>query len=231
MPNKVKLVVTIVSIVCAICVMALGIYAVLLSFEDGVTNTAKLTMVQVDGTLYCSRYGAGRSDYRNELFYDKENGVYQQTVDKVLEDTDFANYSSTIEYVFYFERDQISESDTWINLENVSISDPTYLSATYKYAYSETEPDWESASPITGTIIASREHPYVWVRACLSVKEYLAEETAVIHNVVWNFELGFYGNMQTKQTIKGQVGTTCFGFKGCRNLLGVYKTKNKRRNL
>ena len=193
---KTKFGLTIVSMICTLCILLLGIWVVVQQSKGGVVNNAKLLMDNVEGTLTCSRYGAGDEDFESVVIYSQASGLHEDRVEQIFESTNFAKDSTEIVYLLYFEFDQTRETETWINLEDVSLDNSWSFGASYKFSLTKDEPeDWSKAENISGTIPIGQDNPYVWIRISLS---YLEKPTiGAVESASWGYKLHFYGNMKT----------------------------------
>ena len=193
---KTKFGLTVVSMICTLCILLLGIWVVVQQSKGGVVNSAKLLMENVEGTLICSRYGAGEQDYEDVIIYSQASGLHEDRVEEIFESTNFAKDSHEIVYVLYFKFDQTCETETWINLEDVSLDNTDSFGASYKFSLSETEPeDWSKAQNISGTIPVGQDNPYLWIRISLN---YLEQPVlGAVERASWGFKLQFFGNMRT----------------------------------
>lgn len=182
--------------ICTICILLIGIWVVVQQARGGVVNNAELIMQNIEGTLICSRYGAGTEDYHRVVLYTEEMGLDTKKANEVLESTNFAQNSQEIVYLLYFELDQTCETETWINLEDVTLDNAEEFFASYKFSQTKAEPeDWSGAENISGTIVVNQDKPYLWVRISLGYTA--TQDTSVKGTATWKYKLQFFGNMRS----------------------------------
>ena len=196
MSLKTKLTLTVVSMICTICILLVGVWAVVEQSKGGVINSAELVMRNIEGTLVCSRYGAGEEDFEDVLLYTEDMGLDEKKTSTVFGSTDFAKESFEIVYLLYFELDQTCMTETWINLENVTLDNTNSYHASYKFVQSKEEPtDWTMAENIKGTIAVTHDRPYLWMRISLSYVD--NPNATALERASWGYKLQFYGNMHS----------------------------------
>ena len=182
--------------ICTICILLIGIWAVVEQSRGGVVNNAELVMQNIEGTLICSRYGAGTEDYDRVVLYTEDTGLDSKKASEVLGSTNFAKESDEIVYILFFELDQTCETETWINLEDVTLDNTETFYPSYKFSQTKEEPeDWSKAENISRTIAVTHDKPYLWIRISLSYIR--QQDTSAYETATWKYKLQFFGNMRS----------------------------------
>lgn len=168
---KKKLISSIISVLCCLVVMAVGVYAsTSKTYQLAISNDIDVKIVAVDGTLYARRIGGvwatpteSESAYGNaitnaedfadedkverlKMIYDKNMNIDTEAMQSLCRKIDINVYSNEIEYVFKYVIDNGSLFITKLSIINGADGDITPNSfakgeCSYKYAYGETEPD------------------------------------------------------------------------------------------
>ena len=195
MTLQTKFVLTVISMVLCICILVTGVYASSLGYDIGISNFVTIREASIQGELYGERYGAGSYDIfgsEKGLLYSTANGINSENMTRFTQDVSFAPGSASMEYLFLFIRPTSATSDTWVYLEDVSLSENDFLNASYKYGYGATEPSWNRAEKIDKVMQVTSKTPYLWIRIQLTVRQNSSVPT-VMQNVIWTFNLRFEG--------------------------------------
>ena len=230
--NTTKLVATIVSMVSALCLLAVGVFATLTNFQVAIANQLNLKFDAVEGTLYATRLGdvAGTDRTTSKVLsesttatdwlkvYDgtTTEGVQNDALTSIQEKVDFisndaikakVNAGSTsiaITYYFYYTlpTDAVANS---ITLTAPAVAD-TNVAVTYSYvkATSSTLPDLTSGTAMTdGAVVTVSGGEHLFIKAEAKVD---LSKSVKIENADWSFILNF--GIATTQSTSSRIKVT-----------------------
>ena len=215
--TKTKLVATIVSMVSALCLLAVGVFATLTNFQVAIANQLNLKFDAVEGTLYATRVGdvAGTDRTTSKVLsesttatdwlkvYDgtTTEGVQNDTLTSIQEKVDFISNdkikekvnaggtSIAITYYFYYTLPTDAVANN-ITLTAPAVSDSN-VAITYAYvkATSATLPAFTDATTIAdGAAVTVSGGEHLFIKAEAKVD---LSKSVKIENADWQFTLNF----------------------------------------
>ena len=191
---RVKVITTIIAMVCSLSVSATGIAVILLDVPISVENSKLIAISDVRGDLYGERYGANGQDLVLQHLFKNGSGVQESEMNYFCQDVSFSNGSKQIEYVFKFILAKDAESGVFVELTDGGLTNTAIYEAKYSYGYGKERPDWakEGANlePKTKYVV-DNEHAIIWLRATLSLKPDRYERLDT--SAVWSFSFTFTG--------------------------------------
>lgn len=175
---KKKLISSVVSVLCCLVVMMVGVYASTSNaYQIAIANDIDVKIIAVDGTLFARRRGGvwatpeeNESAYGNAIteaddftdlsdpegfkkIYDKEYNIHEEAMTSLCQKIDINVYNNEIEYVFKYVIEEGSLFSTIVRIVNGPEStikpggqDADRIECSYKYAFSTTEPDWNTVT-------------------------------------------------------------------------------------
>ena len=197
-----KIVVSIMSILGCLSVMATGVYAILYTNNFRLQNNSTLAVSDIEGELYGYRYGAGFFDITDKLLYKDGKVVNENDLKTYISNVSFGTTEHCMEYILHFVVDKDATAGTWIELTNHSLSENSQLTDRYQFCLKETEPtteEWEDAKDIDGTIMADMNTRHVWLRACLKkmkkseIEKIVQSGRELVTYAQWTFTFSFTG--------------------------------------
>ena len=215
--TKTKLVATIVSMVSALCLLAVGVFATLTNFQVAIANQLNLKFDAVEGTLYATRLGdvAGTDRTTSKVLsesttttdwlkvYDgtTAEGVQDDAIASIQEKVDFISNdkikekvnagttSIAITYYFYYTLPADAVANN-ITLTAPAVAD-TNVAITYSYvkATSANLPAFTDATTITdGAVVTVSGGEHLFIKAEAKVD---LSKSVKIENADWQFTLNF----------------------------------------
>ena len=230
--TKTKLIATIISMVCALSLIAVGVMASLTNFQVAIANQLNLKFDAVGGTLYATRLGdvAGTDRTTSKVLsesttatdwlkvYDgtTTEGVQNDALTSIQEKVDFISHdaikakvnagstSIAITYYFYYTlpADAVANS---ITLTAPTVAD-TNVAVTYSYvkATSSTLPDFTSGTALTnGETVQVAGGEHLFIKAEAKVD---LTKSVKIENADWSFTLNF--GIATTQSTSSRIKVT-----------------------
>ncbi|MGN1259164.1 MAG: hypothetical protein ACI4T8_02925 [Christensenellales bacterium] len=197
-----KIVVSIMSILGCLSVMATGVYAILYTNNYRLQNNSTLAMTDVCGKLYGYRYGAGFYDITDSLLYVDGKVADEQKLQDYISNVNFGTTDHCMEYILHFVVDEGASAGTWIELTNHQLTENSRLTDRYQFIMQETEPtleEWEKAQDIDGTLMVDLNNRHIWLRALLKeMKKSEVEKIAqtgreLVSYAQWTFTFSFTG--------------------------------------
>ncbi len=230
--NTTKLVATIVSMVSALCLLAVGVFATLTNFQVAIANQLNLKFDAVEGTLYATRVGdvAGTDRTTSKVLSESTTAtdwlkVYDGTTtegvqndaltsiqekvdfisnDKIKEKVNAGTTSIAITYYFYYTLPADGVANN-ITLTAPAVADPN-VAITYSYvkATSSTLPDFTSGTAMTdGAVVTVNAGEHVYIKAEARVD---LSKSVKIENTDWSFTLNF--GIATTQSTSSRIKVT-----------------------
>ena len=215
--TKTKLVATIVSMVSALCLLAVGVFATLTNFQVAIANQLNLKFDAVEGTLYATRLGdvAGTDRTTSKVLsesttatdwlkvYDgtTTEGVQNDALTSIQEKVDFISNdaikakvnagttSIAITYYFYYTLPTNAVSNDVV-LTAPAVADSN-VAVTYSYVKGTgaTLPDFTSGTALTnGETVQVAGGEHLFIKAEAKVD---LSKSVKIENADWNFTLNF----------------------------------------
>ncbi len=211
-----KIILSLIAMVSAVAVIAVGAYASLETFSVGIKNEMSINVQNVNGVLLASRSGGvlAETNANGEIVYSSSSSTAAPTItDLVLydyarggetEDKDqfvstkvnlSKDYSSIV-YLFEYTQNADATSATNIYFDSsatTSLSGKSYadsLSVSYLYYYGSAEPtDWSAAGKVLkqGYIQVSSSEPHIFIR--LELKLDTTSKSVDIGDFKWSFSL------------------------------------------
>ena len=214
---KTKLIATIISIVSALCLLAVGVFATLTNFQVAIANQLSLKFDAVEGTLYATRLGdvAGTDRTTSKVLsesttatdwlkvYDgtTTEGVQNDALTSIQEKVDFISNdaikakvnagttSIAITYYFYYTLPTNAVSNDVV-LTAPAVADGN-VAVTYSYVKGTgaTLPDFTSGTVLTnGETVQVAGGEHLFIKAEAKVD---LSKSVKIENANWNFTLNF----------------------------------------
>ncbi len=230
--TKTKLVATIISMVCALSLIAVGVMASLTNFQVAIANQLNLKFDAVEGTLYATRVGdvAGTDRTTSKVLsesttatdwlkvYDgtTTEGVQNDALTSIQEKVDFISNdaikakvnagttSIAITYYFYYTLPADAVSNDVV-LTAPAVAD-TNVAVTYSYvkATSSTLPDFTSGTALTnGETVQVAGGEHLFIKAEARVD---LTKSVKIENADWSFTLNF--GVATTQLASSRIKVT-----------------------
>ncbi len=215
--TKTKLIATIISMVCAISLLAVGVMASLTNFQVAIANQLNLKFDAVEGTLYATRLGdvAGTDRTTSKVLsesttatdwlkvYDgtTTEGVQNDALTSIQEKVDFISNdaikakvnagttSIAITYYFYYTLPTNAVSNDVV-LTAPAVADSN-VAITYSYVKGTgaTLPDFTSGTALTnGETVQVAGGEHLFIKAEAKVD---LSKSVKIENANWNFTLNF----------------------------------------
>ncbi len=215
--TKTKLIATIISVVCAISLLAVGVMASLTNFQVAIANQLNLKFDTVEGTLYATRVGdvAGIDRTTSKVLsesttatdwlkvYDgtTTEGVQNDALTSIQEKVDFISNdaikakvnagttSIAITYYFYYTLPTNAVSNDVV-LTAPAVADGN-VAVTYSYVKGTgaTLPDFTSGTVLTnGETVQVAGGEHLFIKAEAKVD---LSKSVKIENANWNFTLNF----------------------------------------
>ncbi len=228
--TKTKLIATIISMVCALCLLAVGVFATLTNFRVAIANQLSVKFDAVEGQLFATRMGdvAGTDRTTSKVLsestnatswlsvYNGASGVNQANLDSIQEKINFVSNDKieeivnggrtyvAITYYFYYVLPENSTSNT-VTLTAPAVAN-TNIAITYSYvkATSSTLPDFTSGTALTNgerVQVAGGEHLFIKAEAKVDLSK-----SVKIEAVDWNFTLNF--DVTTTQPASSRIKVT-----------------------
>ena len=214
---KTKLIATIISMVCALSLLAVGVMASLTNFQVEIANQLNLKFDAVEGTLYATRLGdvAGTDRTTSAVISESTTAtdwlkVYDGTTtegiqadaltsiqqkvdfisnDKIKEKVNAGSSQIAITYYFYYTL----PTDAVAN--NITLTAPASADSNLAISYSyvkgtgATLPDFTGATAMTdGAVVTVNAGEHVYIKAEATVD---LTKSVKIENADWNFTLAF----------------------------------------
>ena len=228
--TKTKLIATIISMVCALCLLAVGVFATLTNFRVAIANQLSVKFDAVEGQLFATRMGdvAGTDRTTSKVLsestnatswlgvYNGASGVNQANLDSIQEKINFVSNDKikeivnggrtyvAITYYFYYVLPENSASNT-VTLTAPAVAN-TNIAITYSYvkATSSTLPDFTSGTALTNgqrVQVDGGEHLFIKAEAKVDLSK-----SVKIEVVDWNFTLNF--DVTTTQPASSRIKVT-----------------------
>ena len=215
--TKTKLVATIVSMVSALCLLAVGVFATLTNFQVAIANQLNLKFDAVEGTLYATRLGdvAGTDRTTSKVLSESTTAtdwlkVYDGTTtegvqndaltsiqekvdfisnDKIKEKVNAGGTSIVITYYFYYTLPENAVANNVV-LTAPAVSDSNVVvSYSYIKATSSAMPAFTDATTITdGAVVTVSGGEHLFIKAEAKVD---LSKSVKIENADWSFTLAF----------------------------------------
>ncbi len=215
--NTTKLVTTIVSMVSALCLLAVGVFATLTNFQVAIANQLNLKFDAVEGTLYATRVGdvAGTDRTTSKVLsesttatdwlkvYDgtTTKGVQNDALTSIQEKVDFISNDKikeivnggrtyvAITYYFYYVLPEGSTSNN-VTLTAPAVTDKNVVvSYSYTKATNATLPTFDSVTSLTdGGSVTVNGGEHLFIKAEAKVD---LSKSVKIETVDWNYTLNF----------------------------------------
>ena len=230
--TKTKLIATIISMVCALSLIAVGVMASLTNFQVEIANQLNLKFDAVGGTLYATRVGdvAGTDRTTSKVLsesttatdwlkvYDgtTTEGVQNDALTSIQEKVDFVSNDKikeivnggrtyvAITYYFYYVLPENAVANS-ITLTAPAVAD-TNVAVTYSYvkATSSTLPDFTSGTALTnGETVQVAGGEHLFIKAEARVD---LTKSVKIENADWSFTLNF--GVATTQSTSSRIKVT-----------------------
>ncbi len=227
---KTKLIATIISIVSALCLLAVGVFATLTNFQVAIANQLSLKFDAVEGTLYATRLGdvAGTDRTTSKVLSESSTatdwlkvydgttteGVQNDALTSIQEKVDFISNdaikakvnagttSIAITYYFYYTLPTNAVSNDVV-LTAPAVADGN-VAVTYSYVKGTgaTLPDFTSGTVLTnGETVQVAGGEHLFIKAEAKVD---LSKSVKIENANWNFTLNF---RISQYTLKGNMLT------------------------
>ena len=214
---KTKLIATIISIVSALCLLAVGVFATLTNFQVAIANQLNLKFDAVEGTLYATRVGdvAGTDRTTSKVLSESSTAtdwlkVYDGTTtegvqsdaltsiqekvdfisnDKIKEKVNAGSTSIAITYYFYYTLPENAVANNVV-LTAPAVSDSNVVvSYSYIKATSSAMPAFTDATTITdGAVVTVSGGEHLFIKAEAKVD---LSKSVKIENADWSFTLAF----------------------------------------
>lgn len=216
---RVRLMVTVISLLSCIAVMSVGVYAASRTFSAQISNKVNVDIAQVDGELYARRFGnviygtESKKDGEDATIdyiklYDHINGENAANKEEIQKQVNFNTSTASINseefieinYVFKFVIDAGTPYNVKLTLTdssstpNAKAKDNVFL--TYKYIFSQDEPeDWSVAGDTltsgTGVVATSSDvaKHCIYILAQLKVSTIEKYSLGVTEEYIWAFNL------------------------------------------
>ncbi len=215
--TKTKLVATIVSMVSALCLLAVGVFATLTNFQVAIANQLNLKFDAVEGTLYATRVGdvAGTDRTTSKVLSESSTatdwlkvydgttteGVQNDALTSIQEKVDFISndaikakvnagtISIAITYYFYYTLPADAVANN-ITLTAPAVSDSNVVvSYSYIKTTSSTLPAFTDATTLNnGSVVTISGGEHLFIKAEAKVD---LSKSVKIENANWNFTLNF----------------------------------------
>ena len=215
--NTTKLVATIVSMVSALCLLAVGVFATLTNFQVAIANQLNLKFDAVEGTLYATRVGdvAGTDRTTSKVLSESTTAtdwlkVYDGTTtegvqndsltsiqekidfisnDKIKEKVNAGGTSIVITYYFYYTLPENAVANNVV-LTAPAVSDSNVVvSYSYIKTTSSTLPAFTDATTLNnGSVVTISGGEHLFIKAEAKVD---LSKSVKIENANWNFTLNF----------------------------------------
>ena len=230
--TKTKLIATIISMVCALSLIAVGVMASLTNFQVAIANQLNLKFDAVEGTLYATRVGdvAGTDRTTSKVLsesttatdwlkvYDGTTieGVQNDALTSIQEKVDFVSNDKikeivnggrtyvAITYYFYYVLPE-NEVANSITLTAPAVTDKNVVvSYSYTKASNATLPTFDSVTSLTdGGSVTVNGGEHLFIKAEAKVD---LSKSVKIETADWNYTLNF--GIATTQSTSSGIGVT-----------------------
>ncbi len=230
--NTTKLVATIVSMVSALCLLAVGVFATLTNFQVAIANQLNLKFDAVEGTLYATRVGdvAGTDRTTSKVLSESSTatdwlkvydgttteGVQNAALTSIQEKVDFVSNDKikeivnggrtyvAITYYFYYVLPEGSTSNN-VTLTAPAVTDQNVVvSYSYTKAANATLPTFDSVTSLTdGGSVTVNGGEHLFIKAEAKVD---LSKSVKIETADWNYTLNF--GIATTQSTSSRIKVT-----------------------
>ncbi len=227
---KTKLIATIISMVCALSLIAVGVMASLTNFQVVIANQLNLEFNAVEGQLFATRVGdvAGTDRTTSKVLsestnatswlnvYNGASGVNQTNLDSIQEKINFVSNDKikeivnggrtyvAITYYFYYVLPENAVANS-VTLTAPAVTDQNVVvSYSYTKASNATLPTFDSVTSLTdgGSVtVNGGEHLFIKAEAKVDLSKSVKIET-----VDWKFTLNF--SISTNTTTESKIKVT-----------------------